>query len=196
MKLTRSLPANAMARENVPMSTTTFSTLTLSAWSSCIIRVQATKEHPSMAAVWSLMYCRASGVIHDMSFTPLRSMKYMIAVVAKPPYMPIFHFRRLLYSKENMARVINCTMVPNTNAMATDKNIPSITDRAFSVLRRSISDNAESSPHIFIRAITNAAPSSSNTIDTVVDVGMPRELNMSRSMMSVTITAMNMHMRS
>jgi hypothetical protein len=34
-----------------------------------------------------------------------------------------------------------------------------------------------------------AAPSSSKTIDTVVDVGSPKELKMSRSKMSVSITA-------
>ncbi len=45
-------------------------------------------------------------------------------------------------------------------------------------------------------ATTNVAPSSSNTIDTVVDVGIPRELNMSSNIMSVTITAMNMVMTS
>ncbi len=51
-------------------------------------------------------------------------------------------------------------------------------------------------PAIFISATANEAPSSSKTIDTVVDVGIPSELNMSSSMMSVTITAMNMHTRS
>ena len=43
---------------------------------------------------------------------------------------------------------------------------------------------------------TNVAPSSSNTIDTVVDVGMPSVLKMSSRMMSVTMTAMKMHIRS
>ena len=73
--------------------------------------------------------------------------------------------------------------------------MPRITDSAFSVLSSSLNPS-EVPPAIFIRATTNVAPSSSNTIDTVVDVGMPSELKMSRRMMSVTMTAMKMHIRS
>ena len=51
-------------------------------------------------------------------------------------------------------------------------------------------------PAILIRATTNVAPKSSNTIDTVVEVGIPSELKMSSSMISVTITAMKMHIKS
>ena len=37
------------------------------------------------------------------------------------------------------------------------------------------------------------APNSSNTIDTVVDVGIPRELKISSNTTSVTVTARNTH---
>ena len=40
MKFTRSLPANAVARANVPMSTTTLKTLTLQACRICIRTVK------------------------------------------------------------------------------------------------------------------------------------------------------------
>ena len=42
----------------------------------------------------------------------------------------------------------------------------------------------------------NVAPRSSNTMDTVVEVGIPRELKTSRSMISVTITARKIYMSS
>ena len=89
----------------------------------------------------------------------------------------------------------NCTTVPKKNAMATDRNMPRITDRAFSVLSRSLNPRSIP-PAIFIMATTNVAPSNSNTIDTVVDVGIPSVLNTSSSMMSVTITAIKMQIRS
>ena len=90
---------------------------------------------------------------------------------------------------------MNCTTVPKKKAIATERKIPRITDRAFSVLRSSLKPRS-APPAIFIRATTNVAQSSSNTMETVVDVGIPSELKMSRRMMSVTITAMKMQMRS
>lgn len=117
-------------------------------------------------------------------------------MVAKPPKIPIFHRSFERYSNENIARVTNCTNVPVTNAIATDRKMPSITESALPVLRRSVRPRSLPSAAIFISATAKAAPSSSNTIDTVVDVGMPSELKMSRRMMSVTITAMKMHISS
>ncbi len=119
-----------------------------------------------------------------------------MAVQARAPNRAIFHLRRLLYSNVNTNRVKNWTIVPKMKAMATDRNIPMITDRAFSVLSRSPIARVLSGAMILNSATTNVAPSSSNTIDTVVDVGIPRELNMSSNIMSVTITAMNMVMTS
>ena len=86
--------------------------------------------------------------------------------------------------------------MPKTNAIATERNMPIMTDRAFSVFIRSSKPRPVASDAIFISATANVAPSSSNTIDTVVDVGIPNVLNTSSRMMSVTITAINMHMRS
>ena len=85
--------------------------------------------------------------------------------------------------------------MPKKNAMATERKMPSITDKAFSVFSKSCNPRPMP-PAILTRATAKAAPRSSNTIDTVVDVGIPKELNTSRSMMSVTITAINMHIRS
>ncbi len=83
-------------------------------------------------------------------------------------------------------------MVPNTNAIATERKIPTITDSAFSVFIKSPMPNVLSGALILNKATTNVAPSSSNTMETVVEVGIPRVLNMSSNIMSVTITAMNM----
>ena len=63
-----------------------------------------------------------------------------------------------------------------------------ITDKALSVFRRS-ANASDGSADIFSRAMANVPPRSSNTRDTVVEVGMPRVLNMSRTITSVTITA-------
>ena len=72
-----------------------------------------------------------------------------------------------------------------------------ITDSAFSVLSRLSSDNSPvTSLAILTIDIAKAAPSNSKTIDTVVDVGKPKELKMSSRMTSVIITARNIHMTS
>ena len=47
---------------------------------------------------------------------------------------------------------------------------------------------------IFIKAIATAAPNNSNTMDTVVEVGMPMVLKKSSNKMSVIITAMKIIM--
>ena len=62
---------------------------------------------------------------------------------------------------------------------------------AFSVLS-SCPRSSELSPAIFSSARMKVPPSSSNTSDTVVLVGMPSELNTSSSTTSVTITARKM----
>ena len=86
--------------------------------------------------------------------------------------------------------------MPKTKAIATERNMPRMTDRAFSVLSRSPRSSELPGSAILNRATTKVAPSSSKTSETVVDVGMPRELNMSSRMMSVTMTAMKMAMTS
>ncbi len=49
---------------------------------------------------------------------------------------------------------------------------------------------------IFINEMATAAPNNSNTIDTVVEVGIPSVLNISNSKISVIITAIKMNMMS
>ena len=74
--------------------------------------------------------------------------------------------------------------------MATLTKIATITLNALSVLRRSPNES-EGSPAILMAARMNVPPNNSNTSDTVVDVGIPKVLKMSRMMTSVTITARN-----
>ena len=81
-------------------------------------------------------------------------------------------------------------MTPKKKATATDTKMAIITDNALSVFRRSENAN-DGSADIFRRAMANVPPSSSNTKDTVVEVGIPKVLNMSRTITSVTITARN-----
>ena len=95
MKLTRSLPAKAMARAKVPISTTTLSTFTPRAWSACINSVKPTRQAPSTVSVLASIQSLTSGVMKAMLFRPLMSRKYTMAVAQMPPNMPIFHFRRL-----------------------------------------------------------------------------------------------------
>ena len=49
--------------------------------------------------------------------------------------MPIFHFNLLEYLKVNTILVSHWTTVPTVNAIATDTKMPTMTDRAFEVLR-------------------------------------------------------------
>ena len=88
-------------------------------------------------------------------------------------------------------------MIPKKKAMATDKKMLRITVNALSELSRSPSDKAPvESPMILMMERTNAPPKSSNTIETVVEVGKPNELKMSSRIMSVIIMAVKMHMTS
>ena len=86
--------------------------------------------------------------------------------------------------------------MPKKNATATERNMPIITERAFSVFSKSPMSAILSPEEIFTSATANAAPRSSKTMDTVVDVGKPRELNTSSKIISTTITAIKMHIRS
>ena len=72
-----------------------------------------------------------------------------------------------------------------------------ITDNALSVFSKSAKVNKPlSSEMIFSIERMNVPPNSSNTIDTVVEVGMPSVLNTSSNTTSVTITARKIHKRS
>ena len=72
--------------------------------------------------------------------------------------------------------------------MATETKMAMITVSAL-LLLSSMPSVSPSSPPILSRAITKDAPSSSNTSETVVEVGIPMLLNMSSTTTSVTITA-------
>ena len=77
-----------------------------------------------------------------------------------------------------------------TKASATLTKMAMMTDNALLELSRS--DIARlPSADILSSARTKAPPKSSNTSDTVVDVGIPCELNTSSTITSVTITARN-----
>ena len=85
--------------------------------------------------------------------------------------------------------------------MATLRKMPRMTEMAFSVFSRSPNvstvPSAAVAPCIICSsAMAKAPPSSSNTIETVVDVGMPSVLNTSSSTTSVTITAKKTHITS
>ena len=75
MKFTRSLPANAMASENVPMSTIILNTLNFIQWSSCISTVKNANEPRSNMNVLLFIHCIISGVTSDEPLRPLMSMK-------------------------------------------------------------------------------------------------------------------------
>ena len=75
MKFTRSLPAKANARANVPISTMTLNTFTLQMCSICISRVKNTKKPPTSISVLSCIHCLYSGVMNELSFRPCISMK-------------------------------------------------------------------------------------------------------------------------
>ena len=55
IKFTKSLPAKAVARANVPHSTMTRNTFTFSTWSSCISTADPTKVQPSNSVMLSWM---------------------------------------------------------------------------------------------------------------------------------------------
>ena len=96
IKFTRSFPAKASAKENVPTSTTTLSTFTLHQWSSCISTVNSTKQPASIISVFSSTNTFAESETIDVPFKPLISMKYTIDVTATPPNMPILEPRFFL----------------------------------------------------------------------------------------------------
>ncbi len=75
MKFTRSFPANAIARENVPSKTIILNTLILHQWRTCMINVKIKKDPIRIAPVLMSIHSFSSGVIIVRSFIPFRSMK-------------------------------------------------------------------------------------------------------------------------
>ncbi len=90
--------------------------------------------------------------------------------------------------------MLYCTKAPIENATTTDSRIPKMISVAFAVFMYCPKSAivCESEVLIFIKDIITAAPNNSKTIDTVVDVGIPKVLKKSNSRMSVIITAIKM----
>ncbi len=82
-------------------------------------------------------------------------------------------------------------ILPTMNAMAIEIKIPEIIASAFPLLMKSPSCSPVSVVHNVKSATATAAPSSSNTSETVVEVGSPKVLNRSSRITSVSITARN-----
>ena len=90
-------------------------------------------------------------------------------------------------------RASHCTSIPKKKAIATETKMAMMTDKALSVLIRSPNPSV-SLLCTLISARAKVPPKSSNTIETVVEVGIPIELNTSSRTTSVSITASRMHM--
>ena len=75
MKFTRSLPAKAMARANVPMSTTSLNTLTRSRWRASITMVEAMNVQKSSTLVFSTIHALASSATSGDEARPCMKMK-------------------------------------------------------------------------------------------------------------------------
>ena len=90
-------------------------------------------------------------------------------------------------------RLSHITTMPMTKEMATETKMAMITCKALSELSRSAYSSV-GSPITLSSASIAVPPSSSKTSETVVEVGMPIELNTSRSTTSVSMTASRMHM--
>ena len=85
-------------------------------------------------------------------------------------------------------------MRPAENARATDTKMAKITDSAFAVLISCPREYIPSDLTILRIDMANVPPRRSNTIDTVVDVGIPKVLNTSRRITSVSIMPTQMAM--
>ena len=94
-----------------------------------------------------------------------------------------------------MIRVRYCTTTPKKKAMATLTKMAIITFKACSVFNKSLNPREESAI-ILIMANMKVAPNSSKTMETVVEVGIPKRLKISKTMTSVTITAKKIIMTS
>ena len=127
------------------------------------------------------------------SCKPLKRAKYAIAVNAMPHHTAPKRDSILLYLNVKISRLINMTIAPTTNAMATEARIPDIMTSAFpELIKRDMSAAVYSGLALISREATAiAAPSRPNTSDTVVDVGSPKVLNRSSNITLANITPRN-----
>ncbi len=84
-------------------------------------------------------------------------------------------------------------MAPKKKAIATERKMASITVKALSVFSRSPNWSAPLELAILINEIATVPPNNSNTSETVVEVGIPRELKISSNTTSVSMTASKIH---
>ena len=125
MKLTKSFPAKAIARENVPASTMNFKGF--SAKTRCMMKVsmvQTAALIPRMVKVFSPINVRISALMKLAPFNPLITRKYVIAVIAIPPKTAPYRRKPSFRLKVNNRRVMNWTKAPEENATRTLKKIP------------------------------------------------------------------------
>ena len=83
-------------------------------------------------------------------------------------------------------------MVPKVKAIATETNMAKITDKAFYVLINTPKLKSPLICMILNNERANAPPNNSKTIETVVDVGIPKKLKVSSKITSVIITPIKM----
>ena len=117
-----------------------------------------------------------------------------MAVKAIPPQIAPKYFILFLKLKEKAILVRYCIIAPTEKAIITERNMPKMMANALEELINSLTVL----PSLFIKttmdAIPTDAPSNSNTIETVVEVGRPTVLYTSSRITSVIITARNMNM--
>ena len=75
MKVTRALPAKAMARANVPIITISLKTFTFSKCNSCIITVPKARKAKSSTPVLAEIHSLLSAEMNGDFDTPLMKMK-------------------------------------------------------------------------------------------------------------------------
>ena len=86
--MTRSLPANAMARAKVPMSTMILNTLKRSQWSDCMSSVPKMKMASISNPVLAMIQSFTSGLMNGDFDTPFINIKYESTANATPPNTP------------------------------------------------------------------------------------------------------------
>src|SRR5690606_15408616 len=86
------------------------------------------------------------------------------------------------------------TRTPEVKAIKMDRKIPEIIENVLSILMYCrLAETGSFFSMVNNKPTIQAAPSNSNTIETVVEVGNPRVLKTSRSTISVSITAKKIH---
>jgi len=135
IKFTRSFPANAVASENVPISTTSLNIFTRNIRATCISINQNNIADQINRARLSLIHCLKTTISSiEAPFNHLIIIKCVIAVIATAPSIALQYFGLRSYSKVKNIRVIYCIKAPKKNATSTDPRIPITIESTFAVL--------------------------------------------------------------